>query len=286
MISFITLKLANFKPLFKKNRIPFYVLEVLMIVLAFVYILPGILILINSFKSDAQVSLSPIALPTTFYLDNYLDIWSRMEFAKLLLNTFLITAASTAGIVLISSMAAYAMVRTKLKISWLIFSFIAFSMVVPFQTIMVPLVKQAVDYNLASMWGIIPMYWGLGCPMAIFLYHGFIKGVPFEIEEAATIDGAGIFVTFFKIVFPLLTPITATVVILNVLWIWNDFLLPLLIIKKGTIQLMQFSLIGAFRQEWGRATASVILSALPVVIFYIILQKYIVKGITAGAVKG
>ena len=162
----------------------------------------------------------------------------------------------------------------------------AFSMIIPFQTIMVPLTRLAIDFNLTNIWGMIPMYIGLGCPMAIFLYHGFMRTIPLELEESAAIDGANMFRTFFTIVFPLLTPITATVIILDVLCIWNDFLLPLIIIKKGTLQLMQYSLMGTFRQEWGRATAAVILSALPVILFYFALQKYIVKGISSGAVKG
>jgi len=144
----------------------------------------------------------------------------------------------------------------------------------------------AADLHLTNLQGIILLYWGLGAPTAIFMYHGFVKGVPRELEESAAMDGAGQFYIFFKIVFPLLTPITASIVILDALWIWNDFLLPLVIVKNGTLQLEQMAFHGQFLKEYGPMTASLVLSALPIVIFYLFLQKYIIKGIAAGAVKG
>jgi len=164
--------------------------------------------------------------------------------------------------------------------------FIAFALVIPFQIIMVPIVVLATDLNLATIGGIIPMYWGLGAPLAVFMYHGFVKGVPRELEESAAIDGAGQFYTFFRIVFPLLTPITATIAILDALWIWNDFLLPLIIVRQGTLQLEQMRFHGQFLKEYGPMAASLVLSATPIIVFYLALQKYIVKGIAAGAVKG
>lgn len=261
-------------------------LEIVMIIAAIIFIYPAVLILLNSFKTDSQVASDPIGFPLVPTIQNYISIWNLQNFPKFVLNTFILTSFSTAGIVLVSSMAAYILARTRSKLSWILFGMFAFSMIIPFQTIMVPLTRLAIDFRLTNIWGMIPMYIGLGCPMAIFLYHGFMRTIPLELEESAAIDGANLFRTFFTIVFPLLTPITATVVILDVLWIWNDFLLPLIIIKKGTLQLLQYSLMGTFRQEWGRATAAVILSALPVIIFYFALQKYIVKGISSGAVKG
>jgi raffinose/stachyose/melibiose transport system permease protein len=176
--------------------------------------------------------------------------------------------------------------RTITRFSWLLYMLFAFALVIPFQIIMVPIVVLATDLNLTSIWGVIPMYWGLGAPLAVFMYHGFVKGVPRELEESASIDGAGQFYTFFRIVLPLLTPITATIAILDALWIWNDFLLPLVIVRKGTLQLEQMRFHGMFLKEYGPMAASLVLSATPIVVFYLALQKYIVRGIAAGAIKG
>lgn len=130
------------------------------------------------------------------------------------------------------------------------------------------------------------MYWGLGCPTAIFMFHGFVKSVPRELEESAAIDGAGRFYTFFVIVLPLLRTIIATIAVIDALWLWNDFLLPLLVVREGTIQLAQMRFNGQFLKDYGAMTASLTISSLPIILFYLFLQKYIIKGIAAGAVKG
>lgn len=262
-------------------------LQAVLFVIAVVFLFPAILTLLNSFKSDPEIVMSPVSLPTRFSFDNYVQAWKETRFPIVFCNTLIITALSTAGIILVSSMAAYALVRNKSRVSWFLFLLFTFSMVVPFQAIMVPLFINAKSLNLLSVLGIIPIYIGLGSPLAIFMFHGFIKGVPVEIEEAASIDGASPFRRFFQIVFPLLSPVTATVAILDVLWIWNDFLLPLLILpKQSTLQLAQFSFFGLYRQQYSLAMASLVLSAAPVVVFYLAMQKYIIKGIGAGAVKG
>jgi len=268
------------------KRLAMLFVEIVMCALAFIFLFPALLTLVNSFKSHPEIVMNPFALPTKLQLSNYANAWRETNFPVVLANTFLITLGSTIGIVLVSSMAAYVLVRFKWKISWVIFLLFTFSMVVPFQAIMVPLFANAKSLNLLTILGIIPIYIGLGCPLAIFMYHGFIKGVPLEIEESAAIDGASMFRRFFQVVFPLLTPITATVAILNVLWIWNDFLLPLLIIPGQTLQLAQYKFIGQFRQDYALAMASLVLSASPIVLFYLIMQKHIIKGISAGAVKG
>lgn len=263
------------------------ILEGVLFILALLFLFPGLLTLLNSFKSDAQIATNPFTLPTSFNFDNYVAAWQETKFPRVFCNTLLITFCSTAGIILVSSMAAYILARSQYKIAWYIYLLFTFSMIVPFQTFMVPLVQTARDYNLQNIWGIIPIYIGLGCPLAIFMYHGFIKGIPLEIEESAAIDGASTGRRFFTIVFPLLTPITATIAILDVLWIWNDFLLPLIILPKGsTLQLAQFGFFGMYRQQYSLAMASLVLSATPVIIFYLVMQKFIIKGISAGAVKG
>lgn len=262
-------------------------LEIVMFLAGLLFLFPGLLTLLNSFKPDPQIVANPVSLPASLSLDNYVRAWRETRFPVVFFNTLLITVLSTTGIILVSSMAAYILVRTKWRITWVLFLLFTFSMIVPFQAIMVPLFVNAKNLNLLSVLGIIPIYIGLGCPLAIFMFHGFIKGVPVEIEEAAAIDGASLPRRFFQIVLPLLTPITATVAVLDVLWIWNDFLLPLLILpKQSTLQLAQFGFFGMYRQQYSLAMASLVLSSTPVVLFYLAMQKYIIKGIAAGAVKG
>ena len=265
---------------------PRWVFEAFMIVVAVIYIFPIVYVLNNAVRPEADIKLHPISLPTTLTLANFAKAWTEMHFPSTLANTFIITVFGVAGILLVSSMAAWKLARTLNRLSWLLYLLFAFALVIPFQVIMVPIVSLATDLHLSTIWGIIPMYWGLGCPMAVFMYHGFVKGVPRELEEAAAIDGGGQVFVFFRVVFPLLTPITATILILDALWLWNDFLLPLVVVKKGTLQLEQMHFYGMFLREYGPAAASLILSAAPIVILYLALQKYIIRGIAAGAVKG
>lgn len=261
--------------------------EIIMGITALVFISPALLVLLNSFKSDAEITINPISLPTSITLQNYFSAWHETNFPTVFMNTLLITVLSTVGIIICSSMAAYILARTKTKYSWACYLIFTFSLIVPFQTFMIPLVQTAKEFNLQNVWGIIPIYIGIGCPLAVFMYHSFIKSVPLEIEESAAIDGASTFRIFFQIVFPLLTPVTATIAILDALWIWNDFLLPLIILpKQSTLQLAQFGFFSLYRRQYSLAMASLVLSAAPIVLFYLWLQKYIVKGITAGAVKG
>ena len=262
------------------------VLTVVMVVVALVFFYPVIYVIINAFKTDAEITLAPMGLPASPNVANFVRAWTVMEFPRVFLNTLAITTFGLVGIILTSSMAAYILARTDTKLSWFIYGFFAFALVIPFQIIMVPIAVLAADLHLMSIPGIIPMYWGLGCPTAIFMFHGFVKSVPRELEESAAIDGAGQFYIFFNIVFPLLKTIVATVAVIDALWLWNDFLLPLIVVKQGTIQLAQMMFNGQFLKEYGAMSASLVLSALPIVIFYLALQKYIVKGIAAGAVKG
>lgn len=280
-------KLLRTKARFSIKKYSLLILEVVMWPAAILFLFPAVFILINSFKSDAQITLNPLALPQSLSLKNYIAAWKETNFPVVFFNTLVITALGTAGIIITSAMAAYILARTKSKISWFFYLIFTFSLVVPFQSFMIPLVQTAKEYGLQNIFGVIPIYIGLGCPTAVFMYHGFIKGVPVEIEESAAIDGASIPRTFFQLVFPLLTPVTATIAILDVLWIWNDFLLPLIILPaKSTLQLAQFGFFSLFKREYSLAMASLVLSAAPIIIFYLMLQKYIVKGVAAGAVKG
>lgn len=309
------------------KKVGYIIFEIFMWLFALLFLFPGVFTLMNSFKTESEITLTPMSMPTKFSIENYIEAWKATNFLGVLSNTFIITVLSTFGIIVISAMAAYILARTKGKISWTVYLLFAFSMVVPFQTIMVPLIINAKEWGLKgdlglftcfinmlpvdlaanvtaaiepmissmpelikgvlSVTGIIPIYLGVGCPLAIFMYHGFIKSIPIELEESASIDGASRLRTFFQIVFPLLAPITATIIILDVLWLWNDFLMPMIILpKQSTIQLAQYGFFSQFKKEYAKAMASLILSASPVVIFYILMQKYIIKGITSGAVKG
>jgi raffinose/stachyose/melibiose transport system permease protein len=263
-----------------------WVLEPFMIAFALIFIFPVIFIVMSAFKPDAAIMMNPMSPPKSLFLGNFAKAWRVMRFPRTFANTLFVTAAGVGGIVLVSSMAAYMLARTETRLSWLVYILFAAALVIPFQIIMVPVAVLASDLGLTNLRGIVLLYWGLGAPTAIFMYHGFVKGVPRELEESAAMDGAGQFYIFFKIVLPLLKPITATIVILDALWIWNDFLLPLIIVKSGTLQLEQMAFHGQFLKEYGPMTASLTLSALPIMLLYLALQKYIIKGIAAGAVKG
>jgi raffinose/stachyose/melibiose transport system permease protein len=271
----------------KKPVSPFEtMLTIVLAVFAVFFIYPMIFVVLNSFRANADIIINPAGLPLKPFFGNYIQAWKEMEFPKVFLNTFLITVVGTAGIIFTSAMCAYALARSNTKISWILYVFFSFSLVIPFQIIMVPTGVLASDLHLMNVPGIIPMYWGLGCPTAIFMLHGFIKSVPRELEESAAIDGAGKFYIFFRIVVPLLKTIIATIAVIDALWLWNDFLLPLIVIKQGTIQLAQMKFNGQFMKEYGPMTASLTISSIPIIVFYLSLQKYIIKGIAAGAVKG
>lgn len=265
---------------------PRWVLEALMIIAAVIYIYPALFVLISAVKPEADIKLHPIDIPTTVTLSNFAKAWTEMRFPSTLANTAIITVFGVTGILLVSAMAAWKLARTMGRFSWILYLLFAFALVIPFQIVMVPIVSLATDLKLSTIWGVIPMYWGLGCPLAIFMYHGFVKGVPRELEESASIDGAGQLFLFFRVVFPLLKPITATILILDALWLWNDFLLPLVVVKKGTLQLEQMQFYGMFLREYGPLAASLILSAAPIIVLYLVLQKHIIRGIASGAVKG
>ncbi len=189
-----------------------------------------------------------------------------------------------------SSMAGYKLSRTKTRVSWLVFLICIAPMMIPFQSFMITLVKIAKILHLTgSTYGLGVIYWGLGAPLSLFMYHGFVKTIPKEMDECAVIDGCPPFMAFFRIILPLLKPITVSVVVLNVMWMWNDFLLPLLVLsgekKAMTLQLAAYNFFGQYKIEWNYAMAAVFLTIIPAVILYLVLQKQIIKGMITGAVK-
>ncbi|MGG1324234.1 carbohydrate ABC transporter permease [Priestia megaterium] len=266
-----------------------FIVEILAVLLGLVFLVPFYYVLSNSLKSFAEILSNTSALPTTIQFQNFVNAFNQMNYLKVLSNSLIITVISNAVLVIFCSMAAYMLVRTKKKISSIIFMAFVAAMVIPFQSIMIPLVKVAGNLNLLnSIWGIVIMYLGFGSGMTIFLYHGFIKGIPVELEEAAIIDGCSRLGVFWRIVFPLLKPITVTVVILNSLWIWNDFLLPSLVLQDPelrTIPLATFFFFGQYTKQWDLALAALVISIAPLLIFFFAMQKHIVKGITSGSIK-
>ena len=221
---------------------------------------------------------------------NYTEAIAKMNFFRKFANTILVSVLSVAGIILFGSMAAYKVTRVKNKVSNVIYYGILFTMAIPFQVLMVPVVIVARSLHIVNtLYGMIVMYWGFLLPMAMFLYCGFIKGVPGDLEEAAMIDGCGQFRAFFYVVFPILKPITATVAIINVLGVFNDFMLPLIMInseKLKTIQLSMSVFYGTYLNRWDLIMAALVLSILPALIFFLLFQKQIIKGMADGAVKG
>ncbi|MFP3126060.1 carbohydrate ABC transporter permease [Ectobacillus funiculus] len=273
----------------KKYTGKLFILEIAAILIGLVFLVPFYYVVSNSLKSFSEILMNTSALPSVLQFKNYVNAFQQMDYLKVFMNSLMITVASNILIVVFCSMAAYMLVRTKKKISNIIFMTFVAAMVIPFQSIMIPLVKVAGNFGLLnSLWGLVFMYLGFGSGMAIFLYHGFMKGIPVELEEAAIIDGCSPFGVFWRIVFPLLKPITVTIIILNSLWIWNDFLLPMLVLQDPelrTIPLATFFFFGQYTKQWDLALAALVISIIPLLIFFFSMQKHIIKGITSGSIK-
>lgn len=266
-----------------------FLLEIVGIVLAIIFLIPFYFVLVNSVKGFADILIDAAAWPKEFLFSNFVKVWEIINFPRAFWNSLVITVISNIGLVVISSMAAWKMVRTPGKFSKILFIFFVSAMVIPFQTVMIPLMKLGGTVGLTnSITGLVIMYFGFGIPLSLFLYHGFVKTVPIEIEESAKIDGCSQFGVFWRIVFPLLKPITVTVVILNTLWIWNDFLLPLLVLQDAelrTIPLATSSFFAQYTKQWDMGLAALVLGITPVIIFFLFLQKHIIKGIASGSIK-
>lgn len=272
-------------------RIGSFLLELATIAVAIVFMVPFYYLFVNSFKSFADILTNTSGLPRVWIGDNYVEAWRIMEYPKALMNSVLFTVVGDIGIIMLASMAAYRIVRHPSRFNQVVFLVFVASMIVPFQSIMIPLMKVLGTLDLLNgRFGLWVSYFGLGVSMAVFLFHGFIKTVPRELEESAVIDGCTSYGVFFRIVFPLLKPIVATVAILNALWIWNDFLLPFLLVNSNqdlrTIPLSTFSFFGQYTKKWDLAMAGLVLSITPIILFFFAMQKQIAGGITAGAIKG
>ncbi|WP_270813934.1 carbohydrate ABC transporter permease [Hungatella effluvii] len=267
------------------------ILEVILILCAAVYIYPVFLMFTNSFKSFKEVLVNVVALPTHLEFANYTHVIEKINYGRLFFNNVAITFTGIMGIVFFSSLAAYILARRNTRFTRAAYMFCIIPMLVPFQTIMITLVKVMKTLHLSgSLLGLGIQYWGFGIPMAVFIYMGFIKTIPRAIDESATIDGASAFSTYVRIIFPLLKPVTATVMVLDVMWIWNDFLLPMLMVnsspKTKTLTLAAYTFVGQYNTQWQYAMTAMVLALLPSILFFIFMQKHIIKGVVAGAVKG
>lgn len=288
----------NIRPTKKLRTLDSYttkskILEGFTWLLLILYMTPFYLMFINSFKTRREIFADTTGLPATWNFKNYADAMDRMGITSAFTNSIIITVGSVIVILLFSSMAAWVLVRDKSLKSQIVFYIFTAGMIVPFQAVMIPLVQWMGKMHVGSFnmlgthYGLIFMYLGFGASMSIFLYHGFIKGIPEEIEEAAIIDGCSKWQVYTKIVLPLLKPTTVTVAVLNSIWIWNDSLLPFLTVngKLNTIPLAMNNFFGAFSKQWELAMAALIMAIIPIVIFYFFVQKHIIAGIVQGSIK-
>ncbi len=271
-----------------KNTILYSVL----IIAAAAFVFPILVVLINSFKSKLYISSQPFSLPDTASfagLENYISGLEKTGFLTSFGYSLFITVGSVLAIVLFSSMTAWYITRVKNKLTSVLYYAFVFSMIVPFQMVMFSMSKIANVLSLDNPLGIILIYLGFGSGLSVFMFSGFIRGIPIEIEEAAMIDGCGSLRTFFLVVFPVMRPTAITVAILNAMWIWNDYLLPYLVIGSDykTIPIAIQYLRGGYGSvDMGAMMAMLVLAIVPIIIFYLRGQKYIIKGVVAGAVKG
>ena len=266
--------------------------HLILIILALYTLAPLLFLFVNAFKSNNEIIASPVAHPEHWTLQYIKKAMEAINFGKALGLTFIITFFSILLLVIVSSFAAWAMVRSKTILSNIVFLCFTAAMLVPFQSLMYPLLSVFEKMGLKNVQGLILMYGGFGLSMSVFLYHGFIKSVPASLEEAAVLDGANLFQMFFKVVFPLLKGTTVTVIVLNGMWIWNDYLLPFLVIgnktgsKTLTLELYFAKLTsGQYGNPWELIFPAVFVTIIPIIILYIFLQKYIVAGVSEGAVK-
>jgi len=260
----------------------------LLYLFAILYLFPVGVAVLNSFKKTGEIIASTIAWPKALNWENYRTVFTEVKFVHVFLNSVLVTALSIGLIIAVGALAGYAIARWRSRTANIFMLLFLSAMFVPFHTIMITLMQTASTLHATGkFWGLILIYGALNCPIPIFLYRGFVRGLPIEMEESGVIDGCNRLQLMTKIVFPLLKPISGTIAVINALWIWNDFLLPYLVLAKPiTIPLSQMYFYGQYNQQWNLIMAGFVISTLPIVIFFLVMQKYIIKGLVAGAIKG
>lgn len=268
------------------------VLKVVTIGFALFAFMPVLFLIINSFKSQAEIIRNPLALPREFSFEYIINAFNKINYFRALGNTAFVAILSLLLIVVCSAPAGWMLARYKGAASKILYLVFASAILIPFQSVMYPLLRMMDLLNLKNRVGLSLMYGGFGLAMSIFLYTGFFKSIPRSLEESAIVDGANVFQLFFKIVFPLVTPTTITVLIMNGIWIWNDYLLPFLTLGTSSQKTLVLELYyakmlaGQYGNPWELIFPAVLIAVLPMVIIFLSLQKYFVAGVTSGAVKG
>lgn len=263
--------------------------EIVMIIVAVIFMIPLYYLVTSTFKNQQQILEHPLGIPSSLSLANYTKALSTMDYWKNFGNSFLITGASVLIVVIFGSMAAYSFSRHQTKFSRFTGFLFLLGFMVPAQTTMLPLFTVMKGLHLINTYRGMILLHSNQCVFAFMLYRGFIQTIPMELEEAARIDGCNMWQSFWKVTFPLLKPITITIVVFNVMWIWNDFMLTYLFLNsssKATLIMQVFNGVGTFSNDWSMMMSALVLALLPMVIFYLIMQKQIVEGVVAGAVKG
>lgn len=270
-----------------------WIYTVIFTIVSIIFVSPIFIVFINSFKQKSFINLQPFSLPTSeTYVkwENYTRGIQQIGFFDAFKNSLIITVLSVLLIVLCTSMCAWYISRVESKPASALYYLFAFSMIIPFQMVMFTLAKVADMLRLTTPIGIVLVYLGFGAGLAVFMFVGFVKGIPLEVEEAAIIDGCNPIQTYFLVVLPILKPTCITVAILQTMWIWNDYLLPYLVLditEYKTIPIAIQYLKGGYGSvDWGAMMAMLVLAVIPIIIFYAACQKYIIKGVVAGAVKG
>lgn len=274
----------------KKHIIKTWILSIAALAVGIVFVSPLYLVFVNSVKTVREIYLSPLGLPVEISWNNFGRVMEKIDFGQALKNSLFFVVFGVAGLLAICSMAAYRLARHRTRVNKFVYLLLVSSILVPFQTVMIPLIKIIASIGLYNTRiGVLLAYYGYGIPFAVFLFYGFLSSIPREIEEAALIDGGSLFQVYRCIILPLLKPICVTVAVLDVLWIYNDFLLPFVLISDNelrTLPLVMYTFFTAYERPWDLAMASLTMVLTPAIIMFVILQKQITGGIVSGAVKG
>ena len=272
--------------MFGRSRPRTFALELLMLAIALLFLYPVYVLVNLSFKNPKEISEASLALPSTFETENYTQAWNGAHLGAALLNSTVITVFSLLGLIIVGSTASYYLARTKTRLSYGMYLIFLLGIVLPFQLALVPLYKFMKDTGLlGSYTSMVLFYTGLQVPFTIFLYTGFLRALPKEYGEAALVDGASHWQSFRRITFPLLRPITGTVIILNAVFIWNDFLTPLVYLggtPNETLPVVVYQFVGQYVSNWGYIFAAVVVASLPILVAFLLLQRFVIKGFTSG----
>jgi raffinose/stachyose/melibiose transport system permease protein len=272
--------------MFGRYRYRTFALELLMIGVGLIFLYPVYVLINLSFKNPKEISEASLALPSTFETSNYSQAWNGASLGAAMLNSTIITVLSLLCLVVIGSLASYYLARTKTKLSYGMYLLFLLGIVLPFQLALVPLYKLMKDTGLLGSYAsMIIFYTGLQIPFTIFLYTGFLRALPREYGEAALVDGATHLQSFTRITFPLLRPITGTVIILNAVFVWNDFLTPLVYLggtPNETLPVVVYQFVGQYVSNWGYIFAAVVVASLPILVAFLLLQRFVIKGFASG----